>query len=84
MNRRGGWLRPAGLFVLALLAILIAYELFAVFRARQATPRVLAEAARGELELADLPRRRLDMLIKVEDPGFYRHRGVDFSTPGAG
>ena len=84
MNRRAGVLRLAGLFVLALLAILVAYELFALYRARQATPRVLAAATQGELEPADLPKQRLEMLIKVEDPGFYAHRGVDFSTPGAG
>ena len=84
MGRRGGLLRLAGFCVLALAAALIAYELFALYRARQATPRVLAEAGQGELELEDLPKRRLAMLIQVEDPGFYRHRGVDFSTPGAG
>jgi len=24
------------------------------------------------------------MLLRVEDPGFFRHRGIDFSTPGQG
>lgn len=67
-----------------LLIALILFEAFAVWRADRRTPAVLAAAAQGELELSDLPKRRLDMLIKVEDPGFHQHHGVDFSTPGAG
>ena len=77
-------LRWGGGAVGVLLAILIAYESFALWRAKQRTPQVLAEAAKGELDLEDLPPRRIAMLIKIEDPGFYGHRGVDFSTPGAG
>lgn len=76
--------RYIGFAALGLFVALAAYELFALHRARQATPEVLAAAAKGELDLEDLSKRRLDMLLKVEDPGFYRHRGVDFSTPGAG
>lgn len=60
------------------------YEGLAVARARAATPAVLARAATGELPLSSLSRQRIDMLLTVEDPGFYRHRGVDFSTPGQG
>ncbi|MDQ3478947.1 MAG: transglycosylase domain-containing protein [Pseudomonadota bacterium] len=81
--RRATW-RYSGFAALGLFAALAAYELFALHRAGQATPQVLAAAAQGELTLEDLPPRRVDMLLRVEDPGFYRHRGVDFSTPGAG
>ena len=82
-RRRIAW-RYLALAPLLLLAALVLYELFAIHRARQATPEVLAAAAEGELKIGDVPKRRLNMLLKVEDPGFYRHRGVDFSTPGAG
>ena len=68
----------------ALLFLLVAYEGYALWKAKQRTPQVLAEAAKGELQLADLPPRRIAMLLKVEDPNFYGHKGVDFSTPGAG
>ena len=73
----------AKLAVLLLVALLL-FEVFALWRADRRTPGVLARAAQGELEPGDLPKRRLDMLIRIEDPGFYQHRGVDFSTPGAG
>ena len=72
-----------GLALAILLLALIAYEGFAVWRAKQRTPAVLAEAAKGELNLADVPLPRIAMIIKVEDPGFYRHHGFDYSTPGA-
>lgn len=66
------------------LAALIFYEGYALVRAKQRTPAVLAAAAQGELRYGDLPARRREMLLRVEDPGFLRHRGIDFSTPGAG
>jgi membrane peptidoglycan carboxypeptidase len=37
-----------------------------------------------ELSLADLEPQRKAMLLKIEDPAFYQHQGVDLSTPGAG
>lgn len=38
----------------------------------------------GELHLSDLGPKRRSMLLAVEDPGFFRHRGFDMSTPGQG
>ena len=70
---------------LAAVAItLLLYEAFAIYRARQATPAVLGAAAKGDLALSDVPPDYIAMLLKVDDPGFYQHRGVDFSTPGQG
>jgi membrane carboxypeptidase/penicillin-binding protein len=80
--RRGA--RIALTAVAVLLAGLVAYEGYALFRAKQRTPEVLARAAEGELSYDDLPARRREMLLKVDDPGFFQHRGVDFSTPGQG
>jgi len=36
------------------------------------------------LQLSDLSQRQLDILLAVEDPNFYDHKGVDLRTPGAG
>ncbi|WP_159064849.1 transglycosylase domain-containing protein [Thaumasiovibrio subtropicus] len=35
-------------------------------------------------EFSELPDRWQEWLIQIEDPGFYRHTGVDLDTPGAG
>ena len=80
----GRFARLAAKIAGALLVALVLFEAFALWRADRRTPAVLAAASKGELNLGDLPKRRLAMLIRVEDPGFYRHRGLDFSTPGAG
>lgn len=37
-----------------------------------------------EYNFDQLPDEYQDILIKVQDPGFYSHKGVDFTTPGAG
>lgn len=34
--------------------------------------------------MTDLDRRQLSILLAMEDPGFYTHKGVDLKTPGAG
>ncbi|HEU4464394.1 MAG TPA: transglycosylase domain-containing protein [Gemmatimonadota bacterium] len=36
------------------------------------------------LDADDLPAGRIEDLLAVEDPGFFDHRGIDVSTPGAG
>ena len=77
-------LRVAAAIAAFLILALVAFEAFAVWRAQQRTPQVLAAAAKGELSLDGVGKRRLAMLVKIEDPGFWTHRGVDFSTPGAG
>ena len=37
-----------------------------------------------ELTIHDLSDWQKQVIIKVQDPGFYRHNGMDLSTPGAG
>lgn len=69
---------------LAILLLIGGYEGVQLLRARSNTPAVLASVAARPIRLADLPQARRDMLLAVEDPGYYRHHGVDFSTPGAG
>ncbi len=35
-----------------------------------------------EIHCRDLSERQIEILIKAQDPGFYKHDGVDLSTPG--
>ncbi len=41
-------------------------------------------ARKFEIRSHDLSKRQIEILIKVQDPGFYDHGGIDLSTPGAG
>ncbi|MCM2267118.1 MAG: transglycosylase domain-containing protein [Elusimicrobiales bacterium] len=74
--------------IVGLAALLLAgYCASVVLKARRATPAIIQAALAPEkitLTPADLPRRRVDQLLKVEDPAFLDHNGVDLKTPGAG
>lgn len=37
-----------------------------------------------EILSSDLSKRQTEILIKVQDAGFYHHNGIDLSTPGGG
>lgn len=58
-----------------------------VRQARADTP-MLVESLRREhgrrVKASDLPAARIDILLRIEDPAFRRHTGVDLATPGAG
>lgn len=75
-----------GLFSFFCIILVVGYETVAVLKARQVTPeifeRILAE--KNAVKFSDVPARRVEQLLVVEDPAFYQHKGVDLSTPGAG
>lgn len=69
------------------LAIATAYHALDVRRASRDTADLVAAAHREfgtELSMASLSPVREAVLLRVEDPAFRRHRGVDLATPGAG
>lgn len=67
---------------LVLLLAFVAYEGFAIARARAKTPEVLALSRPLKLDQVSLDRQAA--LLTVEDPNFYGHNGLDFGTPGQG
>lgn len=86
MNKRN--LKHLVIFLVLLLVIVIfAYYTVEVAAARKSTAAIVASYFSGgliKMTVNDLSPRQLEILIKVEDPSFYRHYGVDFQTPGAG
>jgi membrane carboxypeptidase/penicillin-binding protein len=75
--------RITSILVLILILILIGTTIYNYFRT---SAIVESYHARGivEYKFNQLPAEYQDILIKVQDPGFYSHKGVDFNTPGAG
>jgi len=72
--------------VLAVAAIVLYYGI-EVLTARANTRRIVDEiydSGQIEVSVDTLSQRQLDILLAVEDPGFYAHHGVDLSTPGVG
>lgn len=66
---------------------IILYYTFIVIKARIETEEIVSRYSTPDiikLKSDDLTQRQLDILLKVQDPNFYNHKGVDLKTPGAG
>lgn len=73
--------------ILFLVFAVVVYYTGAVLIARSQTNEIVSTALtsdRMKLELEDLSAEQLDALLKIQDPNFYKHQGVDFETPGTG
>lgn len=84
------------LFVILLLSISV-YYFYEVGTARNYTSTVICEdlqeykwrtfngvSQKFKMSIHDLKKHQLEILLKVQDPGFYNHKGIDLTTPGAG
>ena len=74
--------------VILLLGIsIILYTGSVIIKAKKQTPKVIQNASNSKkikLDLKDLSSEQIKILLMVEDPNFYNHKGIDFKTPGAG
>lgn len=79
-------LRHALVAVSAAVVGIAAWEAYALWRAESRTADILATwlAKPQPLVLASLSPEQKEILLKVEDPGFYDHSGIDVSSPGQG
>ncbi|WP_394174486.1 biosynthetic peptidoglycan transglycosylase [Thalassotalea litorea] len=71
------------LFILLLSAYQSAMVLNAYVKTQQLKQHWLSDNV-ITIEFQDVPAERINMLLTVEDPGFFEHNGVDLDTPGAG
>jgi membrane carboxypeptidase/penicillin-binding protein len=82
------WSRKSAVMcLLVVAAMVVGYYTAAVVVARSKTPGIVTSYyASGAIKTPakSLSKRQLEILLKVEDPSFYHHHGVDFTTPGAG
>ena len=77
--------RWIGFSLLLTVFAVAAYQTARVLHARSvAEERFDRILAAEPLAISDISERRLRWLVKIEDPDFYAHRGVDMKTPGAG
>ncbi len=86
------WLKSLGYFLLFLLVIALFYGAGGWYQARNDADelrQIAKDMADNGLGINDLGSNqsggnRSTFIIKVEDPNFLNHNGVDFSTDGAG
>ena len=74
-------------FVLAVFVFIVFYSGYVILQAKEETPAIFAKALKAEniaISLKDFGKARETILLKIEDPGFYAHHGVDYDTPGQG
>ncbi len=68
-----------------LLGVLVLYIVTAGAWAHTVTPTVIARASRAPLiDFRSLPDSTKEILLRVEDPAFRTHKGLDPFTPGQG
>lgn len=91
-------IKYTGLSLLIFLSGIFVYYGYSIKEARNYTHEIIfSDLAEGqwrrpgdgavykfEIFGKDLSKRQKKILIKVQDPGFYKHNGMDLSTPGAG
>jgi len=90
-------LKYLALFLFITLSVISAYYLYSLHKATIYTREIIASdleksrwrtpngiVRKFEILSHDLTQRQKAILIKVQDPGFYNHNGIDLSTPGAG
>lgn len=71
--------------VTVLIAILLGYIAVAALWAYRVTPDVVMRASTPRLlELHSVPEDAIDILLRVEDPTFRKHHGIDPFAPGQG
>lgn len=76
-----------GLVALATTLIAVIYFTWVIYSAREYTANTVIpryHATQYPLAVSDLSPRQIEILLKIEDPRFFKHSGVDLTTPGAG
>jgi len=77
--------RRALKYVGILLGIFVLYIVTAGAWAYTVTPKVIARASKaGRMDLRSLPDSTIEILLRVEDPAFRKHSGIDPFTAGQG
>jgi membrane carboxypeptidase/penicillin-binding protein len=89
--------KSIGMFLVIMIFGISAYYMYSIQEARKYTREIissdLAKAQwrpmngtikKFEISRHNLSKLQTEILIKVQDPGFYAHHGIDLSTPGAG
>ena len=73
--------------ILAIPGFFILIQIIGLISARMQTPKMMENAMKSKLMVLNtdnLSKDQINILLMVEDPTFYSHKGVDHKSPGAG
>lgn len=81
------YLRITGLIITGIILLILSYYTIVTVSARNYTRDIIKNTVITKeypITINDFKKRQIDILLAVQDPGFYSHHGIDLSTPGAG
>ena len=77
-------LKKRYIFIFILISILIYYSIEIIYARSHTIDTANKYLANIEITKQELTERQLEIFLKIQDPNFYNHRGVDLRTPGGG
>lgn len=69
------------------LSLILLYYTVVILEARDETPRIVQkvlDSDRIKLQLSDFSEKRMSILLAIQDPKFYEHKGIDLQTLSTG
>jgi membrane peptidoglycan carboxypeptidase len=82
-----GKLKIVWILILAIPGFFILVQIFGFITARMQSPKIIENALKSKLMVLNtdsLSKDQINILLMVEDPAFYSHKGVDHKSSGAG
>ena len=77
-------LKKRYILIFILLSILIYYSIEIIYARSHTIDTANKYLSNIKITKQELTKRQLEIFLKIQDPNFYNHRGVDFKTPGSG
>jgi membrane carboxypeptidase/penicillin-binding protein len=90
-------IKKIGILFFLLVFCVFIYSFLVIHQAKLYTEKVIlndyksgkwriyeGEARPLQAKIEDLNHNKMSWLLNIQDPGFYQHKGIDLSTPGAG
>lgn len=80
-------LKKSFFLLFIVLSLLLLYYALVILKARDETPRIVQKVLDSDkikLQLTDFSEKRMGILLSVQDPRFYEHKGIDMQTTSAG
>lgn len=78
------WIKRGGLTLLCAIFLYYSTSLISAYRQTPEIRDRFLAPEKIDLQIDAFSDRQLEILIRVQDPNFWNHKGVEFTTPGSG
>ncbi len=77
-------LKKRYIFIIILLSILSYYLIEVIYARSHTIDTANKYLSNIKITKQEITKRQLEILLKIQDPNFYNHKGIEFKTPGSG